>query len=114
VRGNGWLQDDNRPTLALTLPEAGGKQGLTRILVGMHDHDSGLDLKSLRVVADFAVDGVKAGENLATRFRPASPGVWELRLAAPVVRLRRGKIEVSVQDRQGNTSRIERTFSVGP
>jgi hypothetical protein len=79
----------------------------------MHDYDSGLDRDSLRMTADFDLDGVKAGQNLAARLRPKSPGVWELKLSRPITELPRGKLEVSVKDRQGNLTRIERTFSVG-
>ena len=114
ARGSGWLQDDNRPTLTLAYPRAGVNPPLTRLLVGMHDYDSGLDMESFRVVADFAVDGIAAGENLAAKFRPKTPGVWELKLARPITRLARGKMEVSVKDRGGNVTRIERTFSVNP
>jgi hypothetical protein len=84
------------------------------VLIGMHDAYSGLDVGSLRVVADFAVDGAKPGEDLAGRFRQVNPGVWEWRLARPLEQLGRGKLTVSVRDRQGNVSRIERTFSVAP
>jgi len=111
-RAGGWLLDDNRPTLALTYPRAGANESLSRILVGMHDHYSGLDADSFTVTADFPVDGVPAGQNLATKFRPASQGVWELKLTAPITELPRGGLTVSVKDRQGNTTRIERTFSV--
>jgi hypothetical protein len=114
ARGRGWLADDNRPTLTLTYPTPGVNESLARILVGMHDYDSGLNRDSFRVVADFAVDGIPAGQNLASRFRPKAPGVWELKLAQPLARLPRGKLEVSVEDSQGNRSRIERSFSVGP
>jgi hypothetical protein len=112
-RGFGWMCDDNRPTLTLTYPRAGANAQWTRILVGMHDCYSGLDLKSFRVVADLAIDATAAGENLADRFLPLSRGVWELKLARPVTHLARGKIDVLVKDRQGNVTRIERTFSVG-
>jgi hypothetical protein len=112
ARGDGWLQDDLRPTLALTLPRPGVQTELTRILVGMHDYDSGLDLKSFQVRADFAVDGTPAGTDLASRFTARDDGVWELRLATPITALPRGKLTLSVQDRQGNISRLERTFSV--
>ncbi len=111
-RGFGWMLDDQRPTLTLTYPRAGANEALTRILIGMHDHDSGLDLDRFHVRADFAVDGVVAGDKLAKQFRRVSPGVWELKLAKPITRLARGKLEVAVRDRQGNTTRIERTFSV--
>jgi Hydrazine synthase alpha subunit middle domain len=108
---SGWLLDDQRPTLTLTAPMAGANPAIERILVGMHDISSGLDLKSFEVKADFKVDGVAAGQNLASRFTVKSPGVWELRLKQPVANLPKGRLTVSVKDRQGNTTRIERTFS---
>lgn len=111
-RGNGWMLDDQRPTLALTYPQAGVNPPLTRILVGMFDYGTGLDPDSFQVVADFALDGGAAGENLANRLRPKSAGVWQLSLTQPLTNLARGRLTVSVRDRQGNTSRIERTFSV--
>jgi hypothetical protein len=113
-RGYGWMCDDNRPTLTLTSPQPGPNKSVTRLLVGMHDYDSGLDLDSFRVVADFAVDGVPAGTNLGSRFKQKTQGVWELRLTKPLGELRKGKLVVSVKDRQGNVARIERTLSVAP
>ncbi|MBY0521827.1 MAG: hypothetical protein K2R98_00420 [Gemmataceae bacterium] len=110
--GYGWMLDDQRPTLTLTEPKAGGNETLSRILLGMYDY-AGLDESSLQVVADFAVDGVPAGQNLAAKFKPKSNGVLELKLASPLDSLAKGKLTVSVKDKQGNWSRIERTFSVG-
>jgi hypothetical protein len=112
-RGFGWMCDDNRPTLTLTYPRAGTNKSLTRILIGMHDYYSGLDKDSLQVVADFPIDGVAAGENLAKKYRSVSQGVWELTLSRPIKDLPRGKLTVAVKDRQGNVIRIERRFSVG-
>ena len=86
---------------------------LTRILVGMHDYYTGLDMDSFQVVADFTLDGVAAGQNLASKFKAKSPGVWEWALARPLTELPKGKLTVSVKDRQGNVTRIERTFAVG-
>ncbi len=111
-RGYGWMLDDNRPTLTLTHPKSGANGPLTRILVGMHDYDTGLDMSGFRVVADFALDGMAAGENLAPKFKAKTPGVWELTLARPLTELPNGKLTVSVKDRQGNTTRIERPFRV--
>lgn len=111
--GYGWMLDDNRPTLALTYPAAGANAELSRILVGMHDFGSGLKQESFRVVADFAIDEQPAGTNLASRFQQRSSGVWELRLAKPIAQLEKGKLTVSVADRQGNVAQIERTFTVG-
>src|SRR5205085_25839 len=104
---------DQRPTLTMTYPAAGANPELTRVLVGMHDYGTGLDMASFRVVADFPVAGTAAGENLAARFKAKSAGVWELVLPAAVKELPRGTLTVSVKDRQGNVTRIERTFSVG-
>jgi hypothetical protein len=108
----GWPLDDQRPTLTLAQPIAGTNARLDRILVGMHDYNTGLDPKSLEVVADFAVDGQEAGTNLAGRFKPASTGVWELALEKPITELAGGTLTVTIKDRQGNTTSIERTFSV--
>jgi hypothetical protein len=104
--------DDQRPTLALTYPKAGANAELSRILVGMHDYDTGLDPDSFHVTADFALDGTAAGQDLASRFKPKGDGIWEWKLTRPVTGLPKGKLTVSVKDRQGNVTRIERTFSV--
>jgi hypothetical protein len=112
-RGFVWMGDDNRPTLTLTYPRAGVNESLTRIVVGMHDYYTGLEADSFHVVADFPVDGFAAGENLAKKFRAVSQGVWELKMTRPITDLPRGKLSISVKDRQGNLTRIERTFSAG-
>jgi hypothetical protein len=112
ARSLGWMGDDQRPTLTVTYPQAGANAPLSRILVGMADAYTGLDMSSFKVTADFAIDGTPAGENLAPKFRATTPGVWELKLASPVRELPRGKLTVTVADRQGNVSRVERTFSV--
>jgi hypothetical protein len=112
ARGYGWMCDDNRPTLALANPQAGVNPPLTRVLVGMHDYYSGLEADSFSVVADFPIDGVPAGGNLASKFKAKGEGVWELTLAQPITDLPKGKLTVSVKDRQGNITKIERTFSV--
>ena len=113
ARGAGWLCDDNRPTLAVTYPRAGENAEFSRILVGMNDYYTGLDEASFSVTADVPLDDMEPGENLAARFKPVAPGTWELKLAKRVNSLPQAKLTVAVKDRQGNTSRIERAFSVG-
>jgi hypothetical protein len=108
----GWILDEQRPTLTLTYPQPGANAWLDRILVGMHDYGTGLDLATFMVTADFALDGAKAGENLAPKFKSVTPGIWELRLANPPGPLPRAKLRVEVRDHQGNLARIERTFSM--
>lgn len=109
----GWMGDDQRPTLTLTYPQSGANPPLTRLLVGMADAYSGLDMESFSVVADFPVNNIKPGVNLADKFAVKSQGVWELKLAEPLTSLPKGQVTVTVRDRQGNISRIERTFSIG-
>jgi hypothetical protein len=108
----GWLCDDQRPTLTVTVPEPGPNSSVARVLVGMCDAYTGLELGSFHAAADFPVNGVPPGRDLASQFKPKAPGVWELTLTKPIVNLPRGKLTVSVKDRQGNISRVERTFSV--
>jgi hypothetical protein len=112
-RGYGWMLDDNRPTLTLTSPRPGANPPLARILIGMHDYGTGLDVGNFSVTADFPVDGIRAGENLAPKFKRLPDSRWELTLTKPIAELPRGKLTVSVKDRKGNTTRIDRTFSVG-
>ena len=99
------MLDDTRPTLTLTSPQAGANPPSTAILVGMHDYNTGLDAESFEVVADFAIDGTKPGENLAKKFKALPDGRWELRLEKPVDRAAEGQLTVSVKDRQGNVTR---------
>jgi hypothetical protein len=89
------------PVSALTLPKAGPNASLDRILVGMHDTGTGLHPGSFGVTADFAIDGVAAGEELAKQFKPLSTGAWELRLVTPVTALTKGTLTVSVKDNAG-------------
>lgn len=110
-RSFGWMGDDQRPTLTVTHPQPGENESLSRLTIGMTDAYSGLDLASFSVTADFAIDGLQPGENLAPRFTQASPGVWQWKLTKPLTGLKDSKLMVSVKDRQGNINRLEREFS---
>jgi hypothetical protein len=110
-RGFGWMGDDKRPTLTLTEPALGTSKPFDRILIGVFDYYSGLDESSLEVIADFAIDGIPAGENLAPRFREQSCGVWELKFAKPIASRKEGMLRVRVKDRQGNQTEIVRTLT---
>jgi hypothetical protein len=112
-RETGWFLDDQRPTMALTYPRAGANKSLDRILIGVYDLGTGLDMKSFQVKADVSLDGVSSGRNAAGKFREISPGVWEWRMTRPVERLPKATLTVSIADRQGNVTRIKRTFGVG-
>ena len=98
--------------LTITLPVAGANPPLDRILIGAHDYCTGLDAESFTVTADFVVNGVAAGENLAPQCKPLSQGVSELKLLEPVKELSRATIVVSVKDKQSNLTSIKRAFTV--
>lgn len=100
-RSYGWMGDDQRPTLAVTLPSP------ERILIGMADAYTGLDLAQFRVTADVAVDGTDAGKDFAPRFTALDGNRWELKLSRP---LASGTLTVSVKDLQGNVSTVRRTI----
>jgi hypothetical protein len=110
--GLGWMLDDQRPTLTLTYPKAGVNKPLTRVLVGMYDYGTGLDLDTFTVVANFPVNGLPAGKNLAKEFQALPDYRWELKLTSPIMDLDDAKLTVSVKDNQGNITQIERTFSI--
>jgi hypothetical protein len=79
----------------------------------MHDYYTGLNLSTFKVIADFPINDIPPGDNLASHFRKTADGVWELMLNKPITSLRQGRLLVEIKDHQGNTTRIERVFSVG-
>lgn len=112
--GRGWLEDDSRPTLTVMRPQPGANSPLTGFVIGMFDYESGLDQGTFTVTADVPIDGIPAGEDLAPRFKATSTGVWEMALAKAVTELARGRLFVSVRDRHGNLTKVDRTFHVSP
>lgn len=112
LANSGFLADDHRPTLALTFPASGTNPALSRILVGMHDHESELDMSQFQITANFEINGMAAGVNLAELFEALPDSRWQLTLTQPITRLEQGILEVSVRDCQGNVNRIVRSFSV--
>ncbi|MBL8795771.1 MAG: hypothetical protein JNM56_17840 [Planctomycetia bacterium] len=109
VAGYGWMLDDQRPTLTMASPQPGANAVVDRILIGFHDY-RGIERNSFEVTADFSVEGVAAGQNLASKFKTVEPLIRELKLTKPLT-LPKGKITASIKDRHGNVTKIERTFS---
>ncbi len=112
IRGYGWMGDDNRPTLTVTYPRAGMNDSLSRILVGMCDYDTGIDEKSLSVIADIPLGSNAAGAELAGLFTNVGQGIFELKLPAPISSVKGANLVVSVKDKAGNTAKVERWFAV--
>ncbi len=112
-KGRGWFQDDLRPTLTISLPRPGNNADpVTQIRIGAFDYYSGLDPRSFSVRASFSVNGKAARTELAGFLVESGDHIWTLPLNAPVPPIDRGSIIVSVKDKQGNVTRLERTFSV--
>ena len=57
--------------------------------------------------------GRRSARTRSAKFKPKSSGVWELVLPLPLKDLPKGNLAVSVKDKQGNLSKLDRTFSVG-
>lgn len=109
----GWHLDDTRPTLAVESPRPGVNRPMVdAVVIGLDDYGSGIDERSLSITADFALAGLPPGSNLASQLTSVGPGVKKLVLKSPLTALPQGTITVSVRDRQGNESRIVRSFSV--
>jgi hypothetical protein len=109
----GWFLDELRPTLTLSLPRAGTQtQPLTLIRLGAYDYYSGLDVSSLSVKANFDLSGKRVGTELAPLFAQTGDHIWTLPVNPAIANLRRGELTVSVKDKQGNITKIVRSFSV--
>jgi hypothetical protein len=108
----GWFADDQRPTLTLTKPVRGENAVVEKIVLGCYDYGSGLEVNSISVRADFAIDGAEPGTELASKFKPGAEGVWSYFLGEALRDLKSGVMTVSVKDQAGNITRIERSFSV--
>ena len=111
-RGFGWAGDDKRPTVTLTEPTLGTHAKVSRLLIGITDYYSGVEIDTFKVTTDFTVNGTSAGADLASQFQQIGDGIYELKLDQPVTSPGERSVSVSVEDRQGNTTRIDRTFSV--
>ena len=108
----GYFADELKPTLTVSSPRAGpSTQALNAIRIGMFDAYSGINAKSLSVTANFPVNGLAAGAELAAGFAQ-SDSIWQLALSTPVSNLAAGRLVVKVKDNAGNLSIIDRTFSI--
>ena len=105
------------PDPIVGIATGGAQPRVERIQVGMFDYGSGLDEASFRVTASVPIDGIAAGENLGNRFRRDGDtwtlDVKDLGAAATPTKPVEGVITVSVRDRAGNTTKVERAFAVG-
>ncbi len=109
----GWFLDDLRPTVALSLPRPGeNPEPFQLIRFGLADNLSGIDLATLSLTADFAVDGRPSGAELADLAVQTADNVWTVTWSEPLPPTASAKVRLEVRDVQGNVTRVERTFSV--
>jgi Hydrazine synthase alpha subunit middle domain len=108
----GWFNDEQKPTLTVSLPEGGAStKVLKEIRIGAFDNYSGLDRTSFSVKASFEVNSKPAGSELASELVETADHVWAIRLTQPFA-AGNGVLTVSVKDARGNESVVTRTFTV--
>jgi hypothetical protein len=106
----GWFLDENRPTLAVSLPRPEpSPDPLDRLRIGIADAH-GLASGSLSVTADFTVQGRAPGVELADLAEPTGDGIFEISLGSVLDPPRDGMVHARVADTQGNVTRVDRRF----
>jgi len=111
----GWFLDDLRPTLAVSAPRAGlNLRPVDSIRIGLADANSGVDMSAFSVKASFAVAGRTPGTELADLAQATADGVWTIPLGQPLRMGLEGELNVEVADRQGNVTRVKRSFRTVP
>jgi hypothetical protein len=109
----GWFLDDLKPTVALSIPRPHANAALAQIRFGLADQNSGIDLSTLHVSADFEVSGRAAGAELADLAQSAGEAIWTIDVSPPLTVGWNDHVYVSVQDMQGNITRVARAFFIG-
>ena len=56
--------------------------------------------------------GLRSETQLADLAVPVGDGIWEIAVGRPLPPTARARVQVSVKDRQGNITRVDRRFSV--
>ena len=111
----GWFLDDQRPTVEVSAPRPGGNSDpVTAIRFALADNDSGVDLATLTVDADFPVAGRPPHAALPPHPQPAGAPeerIWEIALGGALPPLWKREVRVAVRDVEGNITRVARLFS---
>jgi hypothetical protein len=109
----GWHLDDLRPTLAVSSPrENRNEPPLTELSVSFADAYSGISNGTLSVRADFAVNGLAPGAELASLGTISPEHIWTLALTPPLTSLPPGHLTATVSDVQGNRTAVRVRFWV--
>jgi len=114
TNGLGWFTDELRPILALSQPRAGAaNESVSEIRLGLFDYYTGIDISSLSVKANFNVNGIAAGAELASDFSSQGDHIWKLDLNTPLQDTTGRSLDISIKDNAGNTVSVSRQFDVG-
>ncbi|MGH8173834.1 MAG: hypothetical protein ACREPX_11875, partial [Rhodanobacteraceae bacterium] len=109
----GWFLDDLKPTAALSLPRPHANAPLAQIRFGLADQNSGINLATLHVSADFPVSGRAAGAELADLAIASGEDIWTIDVTPPLIEGWNRHVKVSIEDQQGNVTRVARAFFIG-
>jgi hypothetical protein len=108
----GWFLDDLKPTVEVSLPRPGFNAApVDELRIGLADANSGIDLATLSITADFPVESRGPGNELADLASETDDGIWSIPLSSPVPELAETHLFASVMDQQGNITRVDRRFS---
>lgn len=115
----GFLEDDIRPTLALTpsVSKAKATGNISRFVIGAYDLDSGLNPATLSLKLDRAVGSIPAGTNLAAGLNIVEGGTVIVNLPAPIDLSTAGvTATLQIRDMAGHAARIVRAYrqTAGP
>lgn len=109
----GWFLDELRPTLTVSSPRMNANdRALTEIRVGLADANSGVNLETLSVRADFSINGAPPLAELKSQGSFVAPGVFSIPLNSSISSLSTQHVTAVVADRQGNTNRVDVRFWV--
>jgi len=118
VRGNpgfGWFLDDLKPTLSISLPRPNfNATPVAMIRLGLADANSGIDLSTLSIKANFMVNNLPAESELSGLAVNSGDGIYQISLtsALPIDTTER-HIRAEVADHQGNIKRLDVRFYTG-
>jgi hypothetical protein len=111
----GWHLDDLRPTLAVSSPRQNRNEPpLTEIRIGVADAYSGISNGTLSVKADFPVNGLAAGTEIAGQGSFIAPGIFSIPLNPAISNLPSSHLTATVLDAQGNRTTSKVRFHVAP
>ncbi|MCW8869530.1 MAG: hypothetical protein OQK49_02400, partial [Proteobacteria bacterium] len=118
IRGNpgmGWFLDDLKPTLTISLPRPNfNPNPVDKIRFGLTDANSGIDLSTLSIKANFSVNSLPAETELSGLAVNSGDGIYQISLssALPIDTMER-HIRAEVADHQGNIKRLNVRFYTG-